>query len=475
MKKILFAISVLCVGFVSCDDDFLDFNPEAAVEAENFFQTEEDAIAGTNAIYSNLRSWENAAFPSFIFSIASDDAEKGSSAGDASFFNEFNEFTFSATQVQIDSYWRGQWNGVNRANQVITKVPAIAMDEALKTRLIGEARFLRAFHYWNLVRAFGGVPIYDGLPPDGNYNLPRASKEEVYNMIIADLQFAGENLPVSYGSEQGRATKGAAKAYLSKVYLYQENWAQAFALSNEVMGMGYDLLPDYNSVFRIQNENSVESIFEMQATYVAGNCGVSNSQFSETQGVRGQFGWGFNVPSQNLADSFEAGDVRRDATIIFRGETTPEGDFIAEEGDNPMYNQKSYVPSSQIGPGCSSGSDQNMRLMRFAEVLLINAEAANELNNTSAALASMNRVRDRADLEDFDSADQEAIRQAIWKERRSEFAMEGIDRFFDVVRQGRGEEVFGPLGFEAGKNELFPIPNDAISLSNGVLTQNPNY
>ena len=475
MRKTLIVLSTLALTLASCDD-YLDFPKEGVIPSENFFQSEADAIAGTNSIYSNLRSWENAAFPSFIFSIASDDAEKGSSTGDASYFNDFNGFSFTSTQVQIDSWWRGQFNGVNRANQVITKVPPIEMNESLKTRLIAEARFLRAFHYFNLVRAFGGVPIYDGLPEDGNYNIPRNTREEVYAFIIADLQFASENLPPNYsGTDIGRATMGAAKGYLAKVYAYQQNWGQVLTLTNEVMGMGYDLLEDFNSVFRIQNENSVESIFEAQSSYVAGNCTISNSQYSETQGVRGLFGWGFNVPSQNLADAFEAGDERRDATIIFRGETTPEGDVIPAEGDNPMYNQKSYVPSGQIGPGCSSGSEQNIRLMRFSEILLFNAEANNELGNTTEALASLNQVRNRAGLEDFNSSDPAAIRQAIWNERRLEFAMEGIDRYFDVVRQGRGPEVFGPLGFEAGKHEVFPIPNDAIQLSNGVLIQNDNY
>jgi len=475
MKKIFFLIAVIA-GLAACNDDYLDFNPEGALPVENFFQTENDAIAATNAIYGNLRTWEVASFASFILSISSDDAEKGSTPGDASFFNDINNFTYTPSAFVINDYWVGQWRGVNLANQVITNVPAISMDETLKTRLIAEARFLRAHHYFNLVRTFGGIPIYDGLPPDGNYNTARKSTEEVYAFIINDLQFAGSNLPLftAYAStDKGRATSGAAKGYLAKVYLYQKNWSQALALSNEVMGMGYDLLPDYNSVFRIANENSIESIFEAQATYVAGNCAVSNSQYSETQGVAGQFGWGFNIPSQNLASSYETGDVRRDATIIFRGETTPEGDLINPEGPNTMYNQKAYVPLAQIGPGCSSGSEQNIRLMRYAEILLINAEAANEAGDIDQAIESLNKVRNRANLGNFSSMDPVAVRNAIWKERRSEMAMEG-DRFWDVVRQGRAGEVFGPLGFTVGKNELFPIPFNAISLSNGVLTQN-NY
>lgn len=475
MKKNIFLVGCLAMVLASCNDDYLAIKPEDRIEAVNFFQTQEDAQQASAAIYANLRTWELNAFATFITSIASDDAEKGSTPGDASFFNAYNNYTFSPTEGQINGYWTGQYRGINLCNQVITNVPEIAMDQNLKIRLIAEARFVRAHHYFNLVRTYGGVPIYDGLPADGNYNIPRNTADQVYALIIADLMAAREILPASYGAtEVGRATKGAASAYLSKVYLYKKDWSLALQYSNEVIGGGYDLLPDFNSVFRIPNENSVESIFEAQANYVAGNCTVSNSQYSQTQGVAGQFGWGFNVPSDDLAASFETGDVRREATILFRGETTPEGDLINAIGANPMYNQKSYVPSAQIGPGCSEGSEQNVRLMRFAEVLLINAEAANELGNTAQAQQSLNRVRHRAGLADTTANDQTSIRAAIWKERRSELAMEG-DRFWDVVRQGRGLEVFGPLGFKAGKNEIFPIPTDAISLSNNVLTQNPGY
>ncbi|HLN94842.1 MAG TPA: RagB/SusD family nutrient uptake outer membrane protein, partial [Flavobacterium sp.] len=467
MKKIVCLIASLAL-LAACSDDYLDVSKEDSLPAENFFQTSDDAVAATNAIYSNLRSWRLAAFAPFILSISTDDADKGSSPGDASFFTDINNFTYTPTAFIINDYWGGQWYGVNLANQVITNVPGIDMDEALKTRLIAEARFLRAHHYFNLVRTFGDVPIFDGLPADKNYNIPRRPVADVYNFIIEDLKYADEHLPTSYDAANvGRATKGAAEGYLAKVYMYLKDWGQVLTYSNNVMGMGYNLLADYNSVFRIANENSVESIFEVQATFVSGNCDLSSSQYSQVQGVRGQYGWGFNVPSQNLADFYEPGDLRRDATIIFRGETTPEGDFINTVGDNPMYNQKSYVPSAQIGPGCSEGSEQNIRVMRFAEILLINAEAANETGNTAQALTSLNRVRTRAGLPNVTTTDQAALRQAIWRERRAEMAMEG-DRFWDVIRQGRGTEVFGPLGFVAGKHEVFPIPQESINLRNGV-------
>lgn len=475
MKKNIILMVCMAITLVACNDDYLDINADDKIKAENFFITESDAVAATNAIYTNLRTWELNSFATFTISIASDDAEKGSSPGDSSYFTPYNNFTNSPTEGQINDYWKGQYRGINLCNQVITNVPGITMNETLKARLLAEARFVRAHHYLNLVRTYGGVPIYDGLPADGNYNIPRNSVSEVYDFIIADLMAAKAELPTSYpSSDIGRATSGAATAYLAKAYFYIGDYGQALAYSNEVIGMGYDLLPSFNSVFRIANENSIESIFEAQATFVSGDCALSNSQYSQTQGVAGQFGWGFNVPSQDLADSYEAGDVRRDATILFRGETTPEGDLINAIGPNPMYNQKAYVPLAQIGPGCSEGSEQNVRLMRFAEVLLINAEAANETGDIDQALESLNKIRFRAGLGDFVSTDQAAIREQIRKDRRSELAME-FDRFWDVIRQGRGEEVFGPLGFTTGKNEVFPIPYEAISLSNGVLTQNPGY
>lgn len=459
---------------ISCNEDFLNIKPEDKVEAENFFQTQDDAVQSVSAIYANLRAWRLGGFAPLILTIAGDDAEKGSSAGDAAFFNDINNFTYTSSAFIINDYWSGQFYGINLCNQTITNIPNITMDEALKTRLLAEARFLRAHHYFNLVKAFGGVPIFDGLPADQNYNIPRNTKQEVYDFIIEDLQFAESNLPTNYGSTDiGRATKGAAKGYLAKVNMYLGNWPQVLAYTNEVMGMGYDLLPDFNSVFRIENENSIESIFEVQATFISGNCDVSNSQYAQIQGVRGQFGWGFNVPTQELSDSFEAGDLRRDATIIYRGETTPEGDYINLVGDNPMYNQKSYVPSGLIG-NCSEGSEQNIRVMRFAEILLMNAEAANETGNSSLALTSINKIRTRAGLTPLGTLSQTDMRNAIWKERRSELAMEG-DRFLDLVRQGNAGTVLGPLGFTTGKNELFPIPAQSISLSNGVLVQNPGY
>ncbi|HET9487778.1 MAG TPA: RagB/SusD family nutrient uptake outer membrane protein, partial [Chryseosolibacter sp.] len=468
----------------SCSDNFLDVPPQGQQPDEQFWVSADDAVKAVNAMYANLRGWNQVAFaPIAIESLGSDEAEKGSSPSDATFLNAFDNYTATSTDGQILGFWTGQYQSINLANQVLDNIPDIAMEENLKQRYLAEAKFIRAYAYFRLVRAFGGVPLRLSVPEDASqYNLPRATREEVYAAIEQDLTDAAAVLPPSYtGIDVGRATKGAALALHAKVSMYQSNWQQVLDLTNQVMTLGYSLHPNFEQLFRVENENSSESIFEIQAAVIPGNPGASNSQYSQVQGVRGSVGggWGFNVPTPALVAAFEAGDPRKDATIIFRGETTPQGDAIPAAGDNPMYNQKSYVPFGQQVAGYTEGAEQNIRVLRYADVLLMNAEANNELGNTEAALASLEMVRERARggndaiLPEVTTTDQEQLRQAIWHERRVELAME-FDRYFDVIRQGRGAEVFGPLGWEP-HNEVWPIPQSELNLSAGVLEQNPGY
>ena len=479
------ALLLMQTIFVSCKKSFLDVDPQGQQQNATFWKTQEDATKAVNAIYGNLREWKQVAFaPIAVESMGSDDAEKGSSPSDASFMNNFDNFTASSTEGQTADFWSGQYQEINLCNQVLDNIPAIDMDGALKARYLAEAKFVRAYSYFRLVRTFGDVPLRLHLPASAaDYNLPRTAKDQVWAAIEQDLVDAAGALPTTYGvADIGRATKGAALALHAKVAMYQKNWAEVLSLTNQVMGMGYSLFPDYEQLFRIPNENNSESIFEIQAKYVPNDCDASNSQYSQVQGVRGSTGggWGFNVPTADLAASYEPNDPRRDATIIFRGETTPEGDAIPPTGDNPMYNQKSYVPFG-LYVACNEGSEQNIRVIRYADVLLMNAEANNELGNNVPALTSLNAVRTRARganpltvLPPVTTTDQAQLRDAIWRERRSELAME-FDRFFDVIRQGRGATVFGPKGFVAGKNELMPIPQNEIDISAGTLTQNPGY
>ena len=468
----------------SCSEEFVDVPPQGQQPNEEFWVSPDDAAKAVNAMYANLRGWNQVAFAAIaVESLGSDNTEKGSDPSDATFLNTYDNYTATSTDGQLLDFWTGQYQSVNLANQVLHNVPDIAMDGNLKERYLAEAKFIRAYGYFRLVRAFGGVPLRLDVPDDASqYNLPRASREEVYAAIEQDLTEAAAVLPQNYtGSDIGRATKGAALALHAKVAMYQNKWQEVLDLTNQVMSMGYSLHPNFQELFRVENENSSESVFEIQAALIQGNPDASNSQYSQVQGVRGEVGggWGFNVPTEDLAAAFEPGDPRRDATIIFRGETTPQGDVIPADVPNPMYNQKSYVPFSQHVAGYSEGAEQNIRVIRYADVLLMNAEANNELGNTAAALASLELVRARARggdpaiLPEVTTTDQAELRQAIWHERRVELAME-FDRYFDVIRQGRGEEVFGPMGWEP-HNEVWPIPQTEVNLSAGVLEQNAGY
>ncbi|PJJ67277.1 RagB/SusD family nutrient uptake outer membrane protein [Chryseobacterium geocarposphaerae] len=473
MKKIFLSIAIFS-ALASCND-YLDIKVEGATEASNFFKTENDAMVATNAIYSFLRSWENSGFPAqYVFGVTGDDVEKGSNPGDASFINAYDNFTFTVSDDGVRGYWIGQWQAVNRANQVITNVPNIEMDSTLKNRLIAEAKMLRAYFYFNLVRIYGGVPIFDGLPADGIYTKPRNSAAEVYAFIVKDLTEAAAVLPQAYAAaDRGRVTKGGALGLLSKVYLYMKDYQKAYDTSNQVISLGYSLDPDFNHLFRPAGEFGTESVFEV-------NCDCSaqfgGSQYAEVQGVRNQFGWGFFTPTTELENAFEPGDIRKELTILREGETTLEGDLI-HKGDpqaGNMWNQKVYVPKALNNNACGYGSIQNIRILRFADILLINAEAANELGNTAVAITNINKVRTRAQLPNTTASTQGALRTAIWQERRVELAME-MDRFPDLVRTGQAATYLGPKGFKTGKNELFPIPLDAMNQSNGLFVQNPGY
>lgn len=468
-----------------CSNSFLEVPPPGQTPATQFWTSADDANKAVNAMYANLHSWTNVAFaPIAVESMGSDDTEKGSNATDATFMNNFDNFSASSNEGQLSDFWSGQYQSINFCNQVLDNVPKISMDGALKSRYLAEAKFVRAYCYFRLVRAFGDVPLRLKVPAtSAEYNIARTPKADVWTAIEADLTDAAGVLPQSYGAaDLGRATKGAALALHAKVAMYQKKWADVLNYTNQVMALGYSLFPDYEQLFRIANENCQESVFELQCALIPGNPGASNSQYSQVQGVRASVGggWGFNVPTADLAAAYEPGDPRRDATIIFRGETTPEGDAIPPTGDNPMYNQKSYVPFSLFVNGYNEGCQQNVRVIRYADVLLMNAEAANETGNSALAIASLELVRARARagnaaiLPKITTTDQAALRTAIYNERRVELAME-FDRYFDVIRQGRGTAVFGPKGWKANKNEVWPVPQSEIDLSAGLLTQNPGY
>ena len=485
MKSFLPTLLLAGIVLVASCNEVLDRTPQAEYTLENFFQTEEQAVQSVNATYNQLRQWQTHVF-AFIgmTDIVSDDADKGSLPSDGFFLQEIDDFTLTPTNNGPGSVWQGYYTGVFRSNLAVNRIPDVQeMDEELRARLIAEARFLRAYYYFNLVRWFGDVPlILEPFPSD--FEIPRAPRAEVYAQIEADLEAAAAVLPTSYtGADVGRATSGAARAMLAKVALTQQDFQSAADLAEQVINSGtYALLPSYDQIFTLDGENSSESIFEVQAA--AFEIGGGGSQYNEVQGVRGSLnlGWGFNRPSDDLIASFEAGDPRREATILYVGEVLPDGSDVVTDNPNiegERFNQKAFVPDHPGGNGNGPG---NIRVLRYADLLLIAAEALNEIGQSEQALEYLNQVRTRARgsnpdvLPDVTTTDQAALREAIYRERRSELALEQ-HRWFDLVRTGRAAEEMLPLkpNFTPGKNELFPIPQTEVDLSQGALEQNPGY
>lgn len=406
---ILATILLLASGLTLAGCDFLEKSPKGELTSSNFFETQDHAVQATNATYNQLRDFNVHVFSWLgMTEIASDDATKGSTPSDASFLLELDQRTFGPSNGAFEGTWSGYYTGIYRANVAIQNIPTIDnIDADLQERLIAENKFLRAYYYFFLVRAYGGVPrITAPLQPD-EFEQERASREEIYTLIEQDLSDAASALPPRSqysGNEMGRATKGAAEGYLAKVHLFQEEYGEALEHAENVIesrnGVGeYSLLDDYWTIFRESGEHTSESLFEIGAVALeTGSEG--SSQYAQVQGVRGSAnnGWGFNQPSSDLEESYEPGDPRHQATILHPWETLPDGSGVIAEVNpnmpNQRYNEK--VQPAVDAPGGSGNNTVNIRRLRYADVLLIAAEAAFQEGNESAARGYLNDVRERA-------------------------------------------------------------------------------
>jgi hypothetical protein len=475
---------------------FLQTDPQGELTQASFPTTSSDALQATNAVYAAVRNWyyNSGGYP--ILDIMSDDAYKGSNTNDQlTTVGAYDNFTFNTTGDGLDRWWATLYQGIKWANVVIEKVPVIDMDTTLRNRYVGEARFLRGLFYFDLVRAWGGVPLVTTTDPP--LHLGRASTDEIYTLIFSDLHYAEAHLTKRselISSDQGRATLGAADALLAKVYLFQKDFVNAELYALKVIQSNeYSLEPRFIDANGVNGNNGVESIFEVGALEVD-NYEGGGAQYANTQGVRGvpNRGWGFNRPSIDLRKSFEPGDPRLKGTIIDLGDTldgviivgdiNPQNDpviILDHNGDTiniQCYNRKVWTP----GDDTPTQWAHHRRLIRYADVLLMAAEAMNENGKAADALTYLNLVRKRARggnisiLPDVTVTNQSLLRDKILLERRHELALEG-ERFWDLIRTGNAAIILGPLGFIPGKNELLPIHQSEIDISQGSLTQNPNY
>ena len=494
-NRTLIIIVTLFAFLMSCSDDFLDRPPLNEMTENNFWKTADDAVTAVTAAYDGLQI-DGAYRWGFLMNgdVRSEDA----ASFDPGWYVKHDAFTVDASDPRVLDSWRAFYATIFRANSVINKVPAIKMDEQLKQRLINEAHFLRGVAYFNVVTIWGDAPLRltAGIGSD-LLNLPRSSKEEIWAQIEKDFTQA-ENLPNkgdAAAGEIGRATKGAAKAFLAKTYLYQNKWELAAAKAKEVMDLGiYDLNEFYGDNWNRQKENGIESIFEMQ--YSGGMGGWMTHEgnilgsWLAPAGAKRFYpggGWSIVVPDTMHQKAYEEGDLRRKINIFVHGdvyEGANEGPqaYDSAWNKNTRLNIAKYIVVNPFDPTEKTADGHlNIPVMRYAEVLLIRAEALNEMGQTAEAEDLLNMVRNRAGLPDVEEGlSKQEFRERVLHERRIEFFAEG-QYFFDEIRMLTKEELTqrmlasGKNNFDYDRDIYMPIPQLEIDLNNNLLPQNSGY
>jgi starch-binding outer membrane protein, SusD/RagB family len=507
-KRYIILASMGVFALSSCGKKFLDKKPLAVISDENFYKTEGDIVAAVNAAYDPL-NWQTDASTGvycndyFYGDVASDDSRKGSTESDLGDINAFEKFQLTPTNQQIKHTWRNAYRGIYLANLVIENADKSSASQAAKNNVIGQALFLRAFYHFKLRNIFGEIPYITKVLQQGEFNAGNTSMASIYTQLESDLTAAISKLPKRGATDEGRATKGAAQALLMRVYLFQGKWQNvfdtytAFEADN---GGKYGLEDNFADVFSVAKMNGKESIFAIQG--IGADNGDVDNFARRYEGLllcvmtapRGDYGgWGFNRPTPNLVAEFKSEkdkdgniDPRFKATIVSNGDMIGATNIAIPESDSTgypytrYYNRK-YILDKVAGQFLSS--KMNFILLRYSDILLMAAEAANELGKNTEALTYLNKVRARANMAPKTTTDKDALRNEIWRERRVELAMEGL-RFFDLVRQGRAGSVMRATetsnfvegkGFVDGKHEYFPIPQEEIDLSGGALQQNKGY
>lgn len=491
MKNINIYLFLLLLGVLasSCEDIITE-QPKDFLVPGSFPATQKDAIAATDAAYTRLHS----SIISFYYGFTpSDIAFQGQhNMRPVSWFINLTPLNGDATVM-----WQQNYQGVGLANTVIQFVPDVAMDENLRDRLVAEAKFLRAFYYFELVRTYGGVPIIDEVVNDPNSlkGITRNTVEEVYTFIKKDLTEAIDDLPDDYVSaEKGRATKWSATALLARVHLTRQEWPAANTRAQEVIASGmFGLVADFNLLWSQnaehvllpdKNGNQVnENVFDIQfkqderRDFKQSWVGSRDTGVGGTNAVGG--GWENMLPTQDFLNMFEAGDLRKDISYV----TELDGNTLESPrtpGAGPITGK--YLNADGDAPKGNNGS-QNTYVIRYSDVLLMRAEAENEQNGPTGAYTFINQVRERAGLPGLSGLDQASFRTALRKERATELSFEGI-RKYDLLRWGTFVETIRnttepnmatPRANIQDYHVLMPIPDREIELSEGSLIQNTGY
>jgi hypothetical protein len=470
-------LTIILVFFqlLSCEG-ILDKEPIAILDAGSFFQTENDAVQSINAAYNPLLF--NNANNNFLWAFAEVTGDAAIPGGDGSRpgIVEMETFSYTPRTEELNSYWKLQFKGITQCNLVLDNIVKVNMPESTKNQIIGEALFLRSYYYFLLTQVFGDVPLYLKVTPPDQLKIKKSSKEDIYKQILSDCDKAANLLPTTHnGSNTGRATKGAALAVAAKVSLYTKDYTKVLEYTSKIKALNtYKLVKDYRENFMKLTQNNTESVWEIQHTNL--ELGVGNFINQWWASIK-FLGYGFAEVTPLYVSVFEPNDPRLKFTVAMNND--PYFGLIYKNSfSSTTYSPRKFLQSNAELTQKADG-DINYPAIRYAEVLLWEAEALIELGRMQEALAPLETVRARAraqtavpgTLPVITSTNQATLRQAVRHERQTELGFE-LHRFFDLIRWGIAAESLP--GFQKGKHEVFPIPQTEIDL-NPSLLQNPNY
>ena len=461
---------------MSCED-VLDKSPLGILDAGSFLTSADDAVQAVNAAYGPLLlNNSNNNFYWALAEVTSDEAIAGGD-GSRSGIVEMELFTYTPRTQEFNDLWKLYYDGIAQCNIVIENVPAIEMNETIKNEILGEAYFLRGYYYFLLTQVFGDVPLFIEVTPPDELKVPKSSVAEIRGQILLDCDQAAAYLPATRStSNQGRATKGSALALAAKTSLYNQDWNTVLEYVTDVKNLGvYELVEDYRDNFKKENQNNSESVWEIQHANLELGVGNSLNQWWRSKKLDG---YGFADVTKSFVDAFEVGDPRRRFTVAINNEEY-FGRIFKSSFSSTGFGVRKYLQIDTAVSQVSDG-DINYTPIRYAEVLLWEAEALAELNRLTEAQVPLETVRARARAQSTDptttlpkitTSNQTEFIDAVRHERQVELGFE-MHRFFDLVRWGIAADVISD--FQTGKHEVFPLPQTEMDL-NPALIQNNNY
>lgn len=465
-------------------------------QADKYFTSFTNANSAVNAAYVPLNYTDAFANELWVLGdVASDDAVKGGLAGDQADIDQINNFNILTTNSAVESVWGRYYDGIAKANFVVQGLPADnkTVADADKATIVAQAKFLRAYYYFMLTINYGDIPLRLQVATADNLGSPAVPQTQIYAQIEKDCTEAAAALPTAWsGTNFGRATKGAALSLLAKAYLFEQKYALAASTAQQVEALGiYDLTAKFTDNFTAATKNNKEAIFSILHT--AGLSPKQGNGLNQAFAPRGALnGYGFFQPTQSLVDNFEksaAGvdDPRLDYTVGRAGHPYFDSQFDPSWTATGYLTKKQIQPLSEIPTSTKGDGNLNVEVIRFADVLLIEAEALNEAGNSAAALVPLNKIRKRAResylndntltragtvpaglLPDITATNQTQLRDLIRRERRSELALE-FGRFYDLIRYGSAyatNALKDTPNFNFATNKFFPIPQSERSTNN---------